>query len=238
MELKVKDDLQKEYENDYAEGQTEWRRIGAKGKFLNIITLTEGMTFEKIIEVGAGDGSILRLLDTCFTSQLFALEISENGISAIKDCHLKNLIEAVQFDGYKIPYPDNFFDLLILSHVLEHVEYPRALLREMKRVSKFQIIEVPREYHHNIDRQINKYLAYGHISVYTPSYLRFLLKSEGFEIVKDKKGFYSNETLRFSKTGFKLFKINIFIIIRNIVYVLLPNWRKETMVNWYTVLTK
>ncbi|MDR3246617.1 MAG: class I SAM-dependent methyltransferase [Prevotellaceae bacterium] len=238
MELKVRDDLQSEYENDYVEGQTEWRRIGAKGKFSNIITLTQGMTFEKILEVGAGDGSILKLLDIGFASQLFALEISENGISTIKNRNIKNLIEAVKFDGYKIPYPDNFFDLLILSHVLEHVEYPRALLREMKRVSKFQVIEVPREYHHNIDRQINKYLAYGHISVYTPTYLRFLLKSEGFEIIKDKKGFYSNETLRFGKKGYKLLKINIFIIIRNIIYLLLPEWRKDTMVNWYTVLTK
>ena len=36
------------------------------------------------------------------------------------------------YDGYKIPYPDNTFDLITCSMVLHHVQYPNILINEMK----------------------------------------------------------------------------------------------------------
>ena len=242
MRVEIKEDIQQLYDEYYDEKQSKWRKFSAISKFSHIITLSEGLIFNKVLEVGAGDGSILSLLDeNNFATALYALEISKSGLEIINQLNLKNLIEATSFDGYNIPYPDNFFDLLILSHVLEHVEYPRMLLREIKRVSKFQIIEVPREYHHNIDKQMNHYLSYGHINVYTPSLLRFLLKSDNFEILKDIKGFYSDDILKFNaNTKFKLFKINLFIFVRNFIYScrFIPEWRRDTMINYYAVLTR
>jgi hypothetical protein len=80
---------------------------------------------------------------------------------------------------------------------MEHVEHERTLLREIKRVSKYQIFEVPIDFSFYVDRKAAHYLAYGHINIYTPSLFRFLLKSEQFDIIADQCSFYKNEVLKY-----------------------------------------
>ena len=50
---------------------------------------------------------------------------------------------AVLGDGTKLPFKDNSFQFVILSHVLEHVENPEQLLNEIMRVGKSGYVEVP-----------------------------------------------------------------------------------------------
>jgi ubiquinone/menaquinone biosynthesis C-methylase UbiE len=139
-----------------------------------------------VLEVGAGEGSVLHHLDQSgYFEELHALEIATSGIEVIKSRNLPSVKSVELFDGYALPYDDDSFDAVILCHVLEHVEYERILLRELMRVAPYQIIEVPLDYHFEIDSKVDHYLGYGHINVYTPSSVRFLLKSEGFEVVEE-----------------------------------------------------
>ncbi len=242
--MEVKKDLQDTYNEYYDAGITEWRELGARQKAKNIIEISAEFNFQKVIEVGAGDGSILAEINRLnFASKLYAVEISESGIEAIKKRNLSSVIEVQKFDGYKTSYPDDFFDLAILSHVLEHVEYPRMLLRELKRISKYQIIEVPRDYSFNVDKKVKSLIDYGHINVYTPTLLRFLLKTENFQILNDKMAFYPKEIIAFSwkrnqkKLAFyKKIKLEIYILLRSIAYSLFTQNRREVMINTYTVL--
>jgi len=129
---------------------------------------------------------------------LYAIEISDSGIVQIQKRNLSHLREVKKFDGYTIPYSDKYFDLTFCSHVIEHVEHPRLLLRELKRVSQFQVFEIPLEYGVGVDGQTEHLLSYGHINVYTPSLFKFLIRTEGFTIRQEHYSQYDPSVLRFN----------------------------------------
>ena len=197
--MQLSDNIKDSYSNQYDEKSVKWRSTGARYKALNIVELSKSIQFKNVLEVGAGEGSILNWLSQWnFCPDLNCVEISESGIELIKSKNIKNLNDVLLFDGYKIPYPDNHFDLVICSHVLEHVEHERILLREIKRVSRYQIFEVPIDFSFYVDRKLEHFLSYGHINIYTPSLFRFLLKSENFDVKKDINHLYHDEVLKLS----------------------------------------
>ena len=232
------------YNEFYKTHDEAWRMLGAKYKAQHIIDVCKGQSFKKVLEVGAGDGSILKLLsDQNFAPEYYAVEISDSGVAHIKSRDIRNLISIQEFDGYKLPFEDESFDLIILSHVLEHVEHERLLLREIKRVSKNFVIEVPIDYKPGVDKRIKHFLAYGHINVYTPTSLRYLLHTEGFEIKKDLTSIIEPEVTRFntfvnqkkSKSFIAEMKIAAEYAVKNVL-VKLSDKFNEKLANAYTVL--
>jgi ubiquinone/menaquinone biosynthesis C-methylase UbiE len=164
-------------EGNHPEGDAEWRRIGAIPKVDNIMTLCRNIPHASILEVGAGEGSVLqRLSETRFTQSLNAIDISESGIAKIKQKNIPDLQDCTLYDGYTIPYADNQFDVVILTHVVEHLEHPRQLIREASRVGKHLFIEVPLEQTWKTPKDF-VFDRVGHINFYTPQTIRHLLQS-------------------------------------------------------------
>lgn len=192
---KTSSELKQAYDKQYQDPAIiAWRHEGAAKKAKNIIELTESFQPKKVLEVGSGEGSILYWLDQAhFSEMLYAIDISQSGIQQVRAKNIPSLKEAIIFDGYQIPYPDDFFDLVYCSHVIEHVEFPRQLIREIKRVSKHQFFEVPIDFSFYVDKKIDHFLAYGHINIFTPGLFRFLLQSEGLTPINDKCGFFDRE---------------------------------------------
>ncbi len=210
-----------DYDDFYDESIVEWRELGARYKSQNIFDVTGGKTFENVLDCGAGEGSVLKYLDSAdFCQNLYAIEISSSGIEKIKGLNLTKLREIKKFDGYSIPFPDKYFDLVYCTHVIEHVEHPRLLLREIKRVSKSQVFEVPLDHVINVDKYYKELHSFGHINVYTPSTFRYLLKSEGFAIKNDFKTKVNKEILRFDMYRNK--KINKTILTELKLNILWP----------------
>jgi ubiquinone/menaquinone biosynthesis C-methylase UbiE len=243
----VTDNIADAYNDFYTGNEVEWRMLGAKAKAKNIIEVCRDIQPKNILEVGAGDGSILHYLnESNFGEELYALEIAESGVSIIENRKLSKVKEVKSFDGYTIPYGDNSFDLVILAHVLEHVEHERVLLRELKRVAKFLVIEVPLDYRFGVDNRMKHFLDYGHINMYTPTLVRFLLKSEGFAIKADKTSLTPVETIKFcdfevlkkQKTVLKVLKIELEYSIKKMLGKLLGKNKTEQFGNAYTVLTE
>ncbi|MBC7920079.1 MAG: class I SAM-dependent methyltransferase [Ferruginibacter sp.] len=237
--------LQDAYERQYRGGGSAWRETGARQKAKNIGEVTGGKRFGKVLEVGAGDGSLLQLLGQHLADELYALEISDSALQRIRDRRIPQLREAQRFDGYTIPYADQSFDLVVLSHVLEHVEFERKLLRELRRVARYQVIEVPKDYRFGVDRKVAHFLSYGHINVYTPSSLRFLLRSEGFRILRERIGLYSRATyehLAFQsggqsrKTTGKTFRSKLLWLAKRLLVSLPAARLRDHFANTVTVL--
>jgi SAM-dependent methyltransferase len=83
------------------------------------------------LDIGAGQGELIRRLGEAMPLQ-----------SAACDFHVERFaggevpIAQVDLEREPLPYPDNAFDLVTCSEVVEHLENYRALLREAHRVTK------------------------------------------------------------------------------------------------------
>jgi len=223
--IAVSDLYKNTYENYYAEGDSEWRWLGAMDKADNIISLCHSLPHNSILEVGAGEGSILkRLSDLNFGEKLYGLEISPSGIETIKKKKIARLNECLLFDGYNIPYDSCRFDLAILSHVIEHVEFPRKLLYEVARVAKYVFVEVPLEDTVQLkqDFVLDKV---GHINFYSSKTIRRLVQTCGLEVIaqtisnpseavyaykKGKKGLINHHIKDYLLKVLPIFATNIF----------------------------
>jgi ubiquinone/menaquinone biosynthesis C-methylase UbiE len=243
----ISNNVKQAYDEFYQQHDAAWRMLGAKYKAQHIIDVCKGKTFNTVLEVGAGDGSILKILaEQNFAPGYDAVEISDSGVDLIKKAGIKNLRSVQEFDGYKLPFADDSFDLIILSHVLEHVEHERLLLRELKRVAKMFVIEVPLDYKVGVDARIKHFLAYGHINMYSPTALRYLLMTEGFEVVSDLTSMIEPEVTRFNtyinqkknKNLLTDIKIKAEYTLKAILANTMGAKKKEQLANAYTVLCK
>ena len=179
--------LQRNYDEYYGEDISEWREMGAIDKADNVQALCVSCPVASILDIGAGEGSVLqRLADAKFGQRHFAIDISSSGVDRIRARNISTLVECRQFDGYTVPYPDGAFDLAILSHVIEHAEHPRLLLNEAARVARLVFVEVPLEDNRGLPPDF-VWSSMGHINFYTAKSIRLLVQSCGHEVLRQRQ---------------------------------------------------
>lgn len=116
---------------DYEAGATkDYFYFKAKGELMGTLLAKTGKEKDrKILEVGAGTGddieSVARL------GEVYVLDINSDALDLIPD---ELVIEKKCCDVNKIPYPANYFDLVLLFDVLEHVEDDKKVMKEIRRV--------------------------------------------------------------------------------------------------------
>ncbi len=93
---------------------------------------------DRVLDVGFGTGYGLVLLGNKAT-EVYGADVDKKAydycqrVLAGKHPKLKKLS---LYDGYKLDYPDNYFDMITCVEVLEHVEDYHRFLDEVLRVSK------------------------------------------------------------------------------------------------------
>jgi SAM-dependent methyltransferase len=181
-DLAVDKRLKDNYDS-YYEGESAWRTLGALDKGRNIVDLCSSVPHARILDIGSGEGAVLsRLSDLGFGQDLYSVEISQSAVATILQRKIARLRECRLFDGYNIPYGHRQFDLAVLSHVLEHVEYPRKLLHEASRVAAHVFIEVPLE--HTIRLKPDYvFNSVGHINFYSWKTVRRLVQTCGLQVL-------------------------------------------------------
>lgn len=99
---------------------------------------------QRILEVGCGEGHMLRIMRQASDAQLFGLDVD---IPVLKQAAVLCPDAGLAFvDGHHLSYPADAADLVVACEVLEHVARPERVLEEIARVtSRWVILSVPRE---------------------------------------------------------------------------------------------
>tara|TARA_B110000967_G_scaffold195356_1_gene224778 strand:+ start:484 stop:1173 length:690 start_codon:yes stop_codon:yes gene_type:complete len=97
----------------------------------------------KVLEIGAGSSPHYAYISHAFGKYVF-LEKSKFAINYLKKKFKKNKkIDYKSYNGKIIPFKENSFDRIILSHVLEHIPEPEVFLKDtMKKLKKNGILSI------------------------------------------------------------------------------------------------
>ena len=82
--------------------------------------------YSKVLEIGAGNTPHLDYLKHDY-DEYFIAETSTYALEFYKE--MKN-VKAYSYDGVTLPFENNFFDRIIISHCLEHISEPEKFLFE------------------------------------------------------------------------------------------------------------
>lgn len=209
----------KEMEIFYPEGY--WAKRGSRieGCYRDMITRLELKDLIRVIgkggrllDVGSGAGEFLYHAER-LGFEGYGVEISKEMVKySIETFGLKNVINS---DFLSASFPEEFFDIILFNHVLEHLYNPVENLMEAKRLLKKEgilVIQIPNldSYQFKIFRK--KWLQLSvpqHLNHFTTETIKSALEKVGFDVFKVLHYSIRNSTLflSFSLTGLNVYKL-------------------------------
>lgn len=110
---------------------------GLKGKRVARTLLNYKDKSVKVMDLGCGIGLTLTVLGQVFPNSV-GVDVFNKEIKATKEILKKTGVGAkvVKYDGKKLPFLAKSFDVVTSIEVIEHVDDPELMLREIRRVLK------------------------------------------------------------------------------------------------------
>ena len=106
----------------------------------------------RVLDVGCGDGELLRLLVEERNVDGRGIELSQQGVN---DCVAKGLsVIQGDADADLVDYPTDAFDYVILSQTLQATRQPRVVLEHLLRIGRRAIVSAPNFGHWRVRAQI------------------------------------------------------------------------------------
>lgn len=121
--------------NDAPVDASNTKRTSTFDRFNIVVNHAEG---KRILGVGSGHAAIEKRISAKFPASLV---IASDQCAAAKAVAHYTPFEI--FSAYTIPYPDKYFDLLIITQALEYLEHQDEFMLEAKRVSRKFMCTVP-----------------------------------------------------------------------------------------------
>ncbi len=151
-------------------------------------------SFDSFIDIGCGDGYVLYYFKEKYhNKKLFGLDISEMRIRTTRaNVPLSHLIRS---DVHHLPFPDNSFDVVICSELLEHILDYKKTIEELTRISnRWIIITVPNELQPvpiMCPKCKTKHFLDGHVNYFTEKKLKSFFEGNKNLSIKRTKKFHS-----------------------------------------------
>jgi ubiquinone/menaquinone biosynthesis C-methylase UbiE len=115
-----------------------------KGRFVDLLeketikTLCKINHGDKVLEIGCGTGHFSAYFES-LGAEVVGLDTSPEMLKFAKDRNGKLNIDFQAGDAYRLPFPDNSFDLVAMITVLEFISNPGQAIKEAFRVSRNKI---------------------------------------------------------------------------------------------------
>lgn len=140
----------------------------------------------RFLDIGCGSGFMLKMAaESGF--ETYGVELNRDAARYGKEVHELNIIP---LDLASANFPDDFFDVITLSQVLEHIAQPEGLFSEIRRVLKsdgIMIVDSPNMGGMVVPFWGDKWSGFQpqwHVWQFTPATLANLLQHYGFDIVE------------------------------------------------------
>ena len=167
----------------YKLGYGRFQRFYFENLFRPLKQYLKGIKRGKVLDVGCAYGFMLQKFPDTFVK--FGIDISDYAISQAKK-RLPNAILKVGNVEDELPFQEDFFDIVICNDVIEHLENPSIVLKQIQRVLKTNGILYINTPNFNWIRK--KVFAYAdkkehHISLFPYKALFDLLRKASFDII-------------------------------------------------------
>lgn len=196
-----------------------------------------------VLDIGCGTGrNISYVKDTSDKNKFdfFGIDYSKSCIGFAKEQYKEKDITYVQHDGKKLPFPDNSFEFIVSSHVLEHIYKKDASMyfSEISRILKkdgIAVIGTPNRrlcqdlFAINKEEKRKYRLILPHVHEYYYNEIKQLLEKgkwfSSFSIdqtinkINQKLMADSIEKIKYKNNFLSKIKFNIYVLVREIHWI-------------------
>jgi len=180
-------------------------------EILENIVLNSSAKELRFLDLGCGTGEFMNMVaDLGKKVKVWGIDVSNLAINRVKEKGLKGFARDVSWQ--KLPFPSQFFDVIYLGDVIEHLLDPDFMIKEAGRVLKkggFLVLTTP-----NLASWCNRLLllfgiqpvfsevstkkifgrpgdeVVGHLRLYTLKSLKEFLSHYGFEVIKVRGAYF------------------------------------------------
>ncbi|HVB16708.1 MAG TPA: methionine biosynthesis protein MetW [Stellaceae bacterium] len=95
----------------------------------------------RVLDIGCGDGALLAYLARTKGVDARGIELSQSGVNA----GVRHGLSVIQGDADRdlAAFPDDAFDVVVLSQTLQATRHPRQVLEELLRIGRRAIVSFP-----------------------------------------------------------------------------------------------
>ncbi|TSC88529.1 MAG: type 11 methyltransferase [Microgenomates group bacterium Gr01-1014_7] len=174
--------------------------MALKRRAKRIIEQLELKDGDKVLDLGCGDGYYSYLLSS-FSPKITGIDNHVAAIESAKRQVRKKNVRFIIGDAEKLPFPENSFDKIVMSEIIEHVKDDIRVLKEARRVLKpggILVLTTPNKNYPFLWDPINWFLEHlfnfhiksgffagiwnQHVRLYKPEEIGKKLEKVGFKV--------------------------------------------------------